>query len=336
VALLEGETPHPFERALGESGPRLLPVRVPPRAYRREARALAEIFARQRPDVVHTHGFRADVQAGRVAGRLGIPRVSTVHGFTGGGAKVRLYEWLQVRALQRFEAVVAVSRPLASQLAVRGVRPERLHLLRNAWSSAAPLLERARARAELQLPADAFVLGWVGRLSAEKGGDILIEALARSRDLGMLACVIGDGPDRPALESRAAELGLAGRVRWCGIRPDAARLFRAFDAFVLSSRTEGTPIVLLEAMRAEVPVVATSVGGVPDVVGPEDAWVVPPEDPDALATALRELLADSESASRRAAAARRRLDLEFSVDPWLDAYEGIYREVSAPRGADSR
>ena len=334
VVLLEGEALHPFERALADCGAQVLPIRVTPRAYQREARALTALLGRLRPEVVHTHGFRADVQAGRVAGRLGIPRVSTVHGFTGGGARVRLYEWLQVQALRRFEAVVAVSQPLEAQLVRRRVSRQRLHLLRNAWVAGAPGLDRAQARAELNLPGDAFVLGWVGRLSAEKGGDILIEALARLASLPLLACVIGDGPDRPALERRAADLGLAGRVRWCGIRSDAGRLFRGFDAFVLSSRTEGTPIVLLEAMQAGVPVVATSVGGVPDVVGPGEAWLVASEDPDAIAAAVRELHADPAGAARRAEASRRRLEADFAPGPWLDAYERIYREARGSNRVD--
>jgi glycosyltransferase involved in cell wall biosynthesis len=264
---------------------------------------------------------------------LGIPRVSTVHGFIAGGAKVRLYEWLQVRALRRFEAVIAVSQPLEALLMKRGVPRERLHLVRNAWCGSAQVLERREARAELGLPSDAFVLGWVGRLSAEKGCDVLIEALARLTSLPFLACVIGDGPQRGALEKRAAELGLTGRLQWCGMRRDAARLFRAFDVFVLSSRTEGTPIALLEAMQASVPIVATSVGGVPDVLSPREAWLVASEDPAAIAVAVRELHADPMGAARRAEASRRRLAEEFAQGPWLDTYERIYREAAGDRGS---
>jgi len=327
--LLEGEETHPFERVLAEVGAEVHPIRTPSRAYRREARALADLFARCRPGVVHTHGFRPDVQAGRVAGRAGIARVTTLHGFTGGGARMRLYEWLQVQSVRRFEAVVVVSRPLEERLRRAGTPASRLHLVRNAWSRSEPALPRAAARAELGLPVGAFAIGWVGRLSAEKGGDVFVEALARLASVPFVACVIGDGPDRAGLEARAAQLGLAERVRWCGVRSHAGRLFGAFDAFVLSSRTEGTPIVLLEAMHAGVPVVATRVGGVPDVVGADDAWLVASEDPEALAAALREVRADAAGAARRAAAARRRLDAEFAPGPWLDAYERIYREARA-------
>ncbi len=332
VTLIEGESPRVFESALAAAGARVLPVVVPPRAYRQEAAALRDLFRRWKPEVVHTHGFRADVQAGRVVRGLGIPSVSTVHGFTGGGARVRLYEWLQVKALRRFEAVIAVSRPLGALLAKRGVPRDRLHLIRNAWCGGIPNLGRTQARSELDLPADSFVLGWVGRLSHEKGGDLMIEAIGRLRSSEFVACVIGDGPDRRALERRVAELGLASRVRWCGVRSDAARLFRAFDAFVLSSRTEGTPIVLFEAMQAQVPIVATSVGGVPDVVGPNQALLVAPGDPVALAEAICVLRADPAGAARLAVAARERLETEFAPNPWLDAYERIYREVARISG----
>jgi glycosyltransferase involved in cell wall biosynthesis len=327
--LLEGEETHPYERVLAEAGAEVHPIRTPARAYRRESRALAELFLRRRPGVVHTHGFRPDIQAGRVAGRAGIPRVTTLHGFTGGGARMQVYEWLQVRKVRRFEAVVVVSRPLEARMRRAGVPAARLHLLRNAWSRGEPALARAAARAELGLPQDAFAIGWVGRLSAEKGGDVFVEALARLGDVPFVACVVGDGPDRAALEARAARLGLGGRVRWCGVRPQAGRLFGAFDAFVLSSRTEGTPIVLLEAMQAGVPIVATSVGGVPDVVSSEEAWLVASEDPHGVAAALRALRADAAEGARRAQAARRRLAADFADAPWLDAYLRIYREARA-------
>ena len=310
-----------------EVGAEVHPIRTPARAYGREARALAELFARQRPEVVHTHGFRPDVQAGRIARRAGIARVTTLHGFTGGGARMRLYEWLQVRSVRRFEAVVVVSRPLEARLRRAGTPNSRLHLVRNAWSRSELPLPRAAARAELGIPADVFALGWVGRLSAEKGADVLIDALPGLGEMPFAACLIGDGPERAALEARAARLGIASRVRSCGVRPQAGRLLGAFDAFVLSSRTEGTPIALLEAMHACVPVVATRVGGVPDVVGEEDAWLVASEDPPALAAALRELRADAAGAARRADAARRRLASAFAPGPWLDAYERIYREA---------
>jgi glycosyltransferase involved in cell wall biosynthesis len=138
---------------------------------------------------------------------------------------------------------------------------------------------------------------------------------------------VGNGIERVALQARAGDLRLDGRVLWHGPIPDAGRLFAAFDVFVLSSRTEGTPLVLFEAMAVGVPIVATCVGGVPDVVSPAEAALVRPDDPTALAAEIRSVYRNPAAAQRRARAARARLARAFSVPRWLDRYEAIYRRV---------
>ena len=332
VAVLDPEpAPHPFETAVREAGIEVVSLRVPPRGYWRERRDLADLLRRIGPQVVHSHGYRADVQAGAVARRLGLPLVSTVHGFTGGDWKNLLYERLQERALRRFDSVVAVSRPLVQRLRSRGVPAERILCAPNAWQRSGDPLPREEARRRLDLGDKEFVVGWVGRLSPEKGADVLLDALAQSAEPPVTACVIGDGSERANLAKRAESLGLGPRVRWAGVHPQAGALFTAFDAFALSSRTEGTPIVLFEAMDAGVPIVATRVGGVPDVVSEREAWLVEPERPDALAAALRALRADPDEAERRALAARRRLEEVFAIEPWLDAHEDLYRRLAAGR-----
>jgi glycosyltransferase involved in cell wall biosynthesis len=140
---------------------------------------------------------------------------------------------------------------------------------------------------------------------------------------------VGDGREAGALRARAERLGVAGRVRWHGAMDGAAALFPGFDAFVLSSRTEGTPMVLFEAIAAGVPVVATRVGGVPDVVGEAEARLVQPEDPAALAAAVDDVRRGPDAAARRAAAARARLEARFGADAWLAAYESLYAGLAA-------
>ena len=328
VAVLDaGEESHPFIDAIASTGVEVLPIRLPPRAYRQERRRLAQLISTLRPDVVHTHGYRADVQAGAVARGLGVPTVTTVHGITAGRWKNRLYEALQRRAFRRFDAVVAVARPLADRLVALGVPSGRVRVVPNGAPVSEPLLSRADARATLGLPAEVAVAGWVGRLSAEKAPDLFLEALALLSDRDLRAAVIGTGAERGRMEAQATRLGLAGRVRWCGALPAAGRLFRAFDCFVLSSRTEGTPIVLFEAMAAETPIVATAVGGVPDIVSGAEALLVPPDDPAALGAAVRAVLAEPGAARERAERARRRLESERSLAPWLARYEEVYRRV---------
>ena len=182
----------------------------------------------------------------------------------------------------------------------------------------------------LGVPPSAFTVGWVGRISAEKGLDVLLDALPSLSDIPVHLAVVGDGPLRVELEALARGAALTDRITWAGIVPDAGTLLRAFDVVVLSSRTEGTPIILLEAMAAGVPVVATAVGGVPDVVTGAEALLVDAENPVALASAIRAIVADRSAAEARAARARGRLVAEFALEPWLLAYERIYRSLLTP------
>ena len=325
-----GNAAETFLAPLRAAGAQTHIIDVPPRAYARERAAIASLFRQVRPDIVHSHGYRPDVLDTPPARRLGIPLVTTAHGFTGGAWRNRLYEYLQRRMFRRFDAVIAVSRPLGERLVRAGVPQARVHTVPNAWhrNGGGPPLDRESARRTLGLPREAFVIGWVGRVSHEKGPDVLLNAVAGLNDLPVLISMVGAGPEQAALEARAARLGIADRIRWHGATPEAGRLFTAFDAYALSSRTEGTPVVLFEAMAAGVPVVATSVGGVPDVVSGDEAVLVRSEDANALATALREVYWSPAAAARRAGAARRRLDREFAIGPWLDRYEQIYRSLT--------
>lgn len=328
LAILDaGDDGAPFLGPLEAAGITVTRLELAPRAYLAERRQLAAFLGSRRPDVVHTHGYRADVQGGAVASRLRIPLVTTVHGFTGGGWKNRLYEWLQVAAFRRFAAVVAVSESLAARLRASGVAQERLRVVPNAAPIDEPPLPRSDARERLGVRARGFVAGWVGRLSEEKGADVFFRGLAQLADAEVTGVMVGVGRERESLGALAAQLGIADRVIWAGTVAEAGRLFTAFDCFVLSSRTEGTPIVLFEAMAAEVAIVATAVGGVPQVVSSAEALLVPPEDPTALAAAIRTVLTDPNAARERARRALGRLRTERGLAPWLARYDEIYRQV---------
>ena len=318
----------PFLAPLSEAGVQTHQIVVSGRGYRRERTAIAALCRRLRPDVVHTHGYRPDVIDASVARELGIPIVTTAHGFTGGPWRNRFYEYLQRRAFRRFDAVVAVSRPLGERLTRAGVLSARIHTVPNAWRPLALTLEREAARRALGIPLEDFVVGWVGRLSREKGPDVLIDSLALLADVPVAASIVGSGTQRDWLEARAEQRRIGDRIRWHGLVPEAERLFPAFDVFVLSSRTEGTPVVLFEAMSAGVPIVATAVGGVPDVVSAEQVLLVRSNDPHALAAAIRDVYTRPAAAAQRARAARTRLNRDFGVAPWLERYVDIYRLVT--------
>jgi glycosyltransferase involved in cell wall biosynthesis len=321
----------PIIATLADEGVVVTSLVIPGRGYLKERRELRALCERVRPVVVHSHGYRSDVIGGAAARAAEVPVVTTVHGFTGGDWKNRVYERVQRAAIRRFDAVVAVSKPLADAIAADGVSRDRLHLLPNAYDASVQALSRTEARRRLGLEDGRTHIGWVGRLSQEKGADVLLEAIARLDDPSVVVSVVGSGPEEPRLRQLAGQLGINGRVLWHGLVPDAGRCFAAFDIFVMSSRAEGTPIVAFEAMAAEVPIVATAVGGLPDVLADGVAELVPNEDAGALAARIGAVIADREAAAQRARAARRRLESVYGIDAWLAGYDTIYRGLHAAR-----
>jgi glycosyltransferase involved in cell wall biosynthesis len=323
--------PAVFEELAGH-GIELFTGHFPGRGYRGERAFYARTIATWQPQVVHTHGYRADLLAGSAASAFQAARVSTLHGFTGGGCKNRLYEWLQVRTMRKYDGVIAVAPPIRERLRRSGVRAERIHLIPNAWAASQGWCSRAEARERLGLPQDAAVIGSVGRLSREKGVDVLLEALPALVDIPWHLSIIGDGDQREALGRLATKGGITKRVSWHGMIAAAARFYPAFDCLVLSSRTEGTPIVLLEAMAAGVPIIATRVGGVPDLVREQDGWLVAPERPAELASAIRTVLGDPGAAGARVTSARDRVRQDYAPGPWVDRHEAVYRSILISSG----
>jgi glycosyltransferase involved in cell wall biosynthesis len=331
----QGERDHPFLEPLRAAGVTLRVLRLPPHAYLAERKAVRALCREISPDIVHTHGYRPDVVDRGVAAALGIATVTTIHGasFTG-GLKGNLYERMQRVSYRRFDAVVAVSRELLEASRRDGVDRRRLHLILNAWGDLQEPLPRSEARRRLGLPHDGPVLGWVGRIIPVKGPDVFVDALRLLPKPAPIVAMIGHGPGVADLRSRIEAYGLGSVVRLYEDITEAGPLFGAFDVFVLSSRSEGLPVVMLEAMAAGTPIVATTVGGVPEALRDGEAFLVPPEHPTALAGAIRQALSNRADATARALRARRRLDRDFALQPWLDRYEEIYTQTLRGGGAD--
>jgi glycosyltransferase involved in cell wall biosynthesis len=331
AAVSESSSENAFVRALAAAGVTAAPITVPARAYLKERSLIKELCAREHPHILHTHGSRPDVLHGASRLRRKFGTVTTLHGSSRVGGVSRLHELLQLLLLRRFDGVIAVSRQLANELRGRAVKAERLHVIPNAWSSTSPSFDRDEARRLLNLPLAGVVVGWVGRLIPIKGCDVFLEAARALENLPLTISIIGDGSERPRLEEFARTHGLEHRVRFHGIVADAARYMKAYDVFVLSSRSEGTPVTLLEAISAAVPVVVTRVGGVPDVVTSAEGILVSSEAPPELARGIVSVLDDPAAAAARAAAARAKLDAEFDVEDWIDSHDRVYDLISATR-----
>jgi glycosyltransferase involved in cell wall biosynthesis len=253
--------------------------------------------------------------------------VSTLHGFLHGDWKVSLYEWMQLRRLRRNSAVIAVSRGIVDKTRAHRVPQRLVHLIPNAYTPATPLT-RAEARDALGLVNDAIHVAWIGRLSSEKGPDIALDAMTRVTDLPISLSILGDGPMRATLESEANARGL--RVTFHGRVENAARLLPAFDGYLLSSRLEGTPMVILEAMAARVPIITAAVGGVPDMLASNEAYLVTPESSHAFADALRALVQSPQESSERSQRAYARWERDFTITPWLDRHDALYSAIQRP------
>lgn len=311
------------------AGVRVVPIVTHSRNYLGQLRALRRHFRSGRPQIIHTHGYVMDVLAPMAAAGLGLRLVSTAHGMTGGGWKNLLYERLQRRAWRRFDRVIAVSRPLSARLIAGGLSATQCVIIQNGWAAPREFLARREARAELGLAQDDLVLGWVGRFSAEKGPDLALRAMALLPDSPAVLVMVGSGREESALRSLATELALTSRVRWAGPIPSAGRLMHGFDAFILSSRTEGTPIALLEAMAAGTPAVVTAVGGVGDVISDREGWLAQKAEPALLARAIAEALAQPDARRNRAASGVTRVASQFGLGPWLDRHAELYRRLVA-------
>jgi glycosyltransferase involved in cell wall biosynthesis len=299
-------------------------------------RAVSEVagqLRRLRADVVCTSGYKPDLLGWLAARQAGVPVVSVSHGWTAATLKVRVYEWLDKRVLPRMAAVVCVSEGQAVKVRRAGVKPARLHVIRNAVS-----LEKFgnpdpayRQELEAMFPAGVQrIVGAAGRLSPEKGFEVLIEAAAQvaHQDPTVGFVVFGEGPLRGNLERLVEARHLHGRFVMPGFRNNLEQYLPHFDRVALSSYTEGLPVIVLEAFAASTPVVATAVGGVPEVIEDgQTGYLVPAGDAAGLAAKIAELIANKERARQFGERGRRRVEEHFTFAAQSIEYQKLFESL---------
>lgn len=293
-------------------------------------------------DVVHTHSAKAGALGRIAARRASVPAVvHTFHGFPFHPFQSRLRRAAYLAAERRFgrltDRFVAVSSTVAAEAVRLGIAPaERIRVIPVSIADpGAPgrAATRAQARRLLDVPESAVLIGSVGRLDHQKAPHHFLEVVA-ALPAGVRAVWIGDGPLRLEVLARARRLGLEGRLLLVGERNDVDQLLPALDVFVMTSLYEGLPCVVVEAMRCGLPVVATAVNGVPDViVAGQTGLLVPPARPEACATAVSHLLDHPAQARRMAEAGRRSVSGRFDPGSAADALADLYLEVLEPGGA---
>lgn len=312
--------------------------------------ALVRLMRRHRPAIVHTHTAKAGF-LGRLAARLALGRrpivVHTYHGHVlegyFGPARTWLYRTLERLLARASDALVGVSDATVDDLVRLRVAPRRtfrviplgLELDR---LTALTGERRARTRAQLRIADDEVAAIFMGRLVAIKRVDRLLDAVAAVRHDGapVVLVVVGDGELRAELEARAEQLGIADAVRFTGYRADVEDLLAAADLAVLSSANEGTPVALIEAAAAGLPLVATDVGGVRDVVVEGTGAVVAEDDAAALAAAIAARATDADRRHAEGQAARRHVLGRYGAERLLADVDALYRELLSARGAVAR
>lgn len=289
----------------------------------RYATALGEVLAEGRFDVVHAHMHASEVAAAAATVDTGVALVLTEH--TEGPWRRRADRRAAASAFARAARVVAVSGPVRHMLIHRyGLSPDRIALIRPGVLPSPPT---AAPLGGVPWPdGEGPLIGFAGRLVASKGVDVLLHAASLLPAPARLL-ILGDGPERDLLGQMAHQLGLNGRVSFAGFRHDVRELLPVFDLLVVPSRTDGSPLIVLEAMAAGLPIVGSAVGGLPDqITHGRQGLLVPPDEPAALAKALTQLLADPALCIRMGAAGRRRAT-DFSHDAMVEALQRVYADA---------
>jgi len=313
----------------------------------RSIQRLADIIREERPHVLHTHTAKAGA-IGRAAALLagGARPPVVVHTFHGhvlkgyfGAGRTAFFREVERRLARVSDVLVAVSPEVRDELVELGVAPrEKFAVIR----LGIPLEERlGDPTADLDyrrlygIPEDAFVVGWVGRMTGVKDTASTLEILRAARDRGVDAvlCLVGDGPDRGRLEEVAHDLGIARHCFFVGYQEDVAGYYRLFDAFLLPSVNEGTPVSAIESLASGTPVVANRVGGVPDVVRDGvDGFLVEAGDVEGAAERLARLAGDPMLRARLGEAGRERVLRRYSVSRLVDDVDRLYRSVLVAKG----
>jgi glycosyltransferase involved in cell wall biosynthesis len=322
---------HRYPQALRDLGVRVeslgLRSRWDPRGPGRALRLLRS----DPPDVVHSHMKHADLVAAYAAPRLGLPMVSTLHVIEDAVSPMgRLKRRLGIRARQRASATVAVSEAVRSwYLGAFRVDLAKVVTVPNGVPAppAVPEARRTALRAEFGVPEGHLLAATVALFRVGKGHDDLLDAVALLNGAGVHFLLVGSGPEEARLRERVRSEGLTDEVVFAGFRDDVAEVLAACDLVVHPSRADALPTALIHSLAAGVPAVATSVGGIPEIVGEAAGRLVPPGEPKALAAAIEELAGDPGLRRAMGAAARERFSARFDGEAWARRLRGLYQRV---------
>jgi glycosyltransferase involved in cell wall biosynthesis len=302
---------------------------------------LTDLFRSEKIDLVQTHLYYANILGTLAAHRANIPVIATLHSLAiRSGLKNAILQRFEDFCLRRYATrVLAVGNVVADAHQGRYGR-QKLDVIPNGIPQPQPvqIQERERLRQEITGNGSKSIIVTVGRFARAKGYEDMIEAfrLIHQKDMNPVLLMVGSGNTVESVKAQLEELDLSSSVILAGERRDVPQLLASSDVFASSSHREGLPLAVLEAMMAGLPVVATSVGDIPNVVTDETGVLVPPHQPQQLANALEDLLRNPEKRQAMGKAARQRAVNEYSVDAWMKKHLALYQNVLANKNGDSR
>ncbi len=285
-------------------------------------------------NLMHTHGYKANILFGFIPKMVRkIPLVSTLHGWTCAGrfTKMNIYKWFDLKSLKYFDSVVVVNKSMLSMPGLRkhsgimsvinnGISPVGYEADSQNFAVDSEVIDFCRA---------GFIVGAIGRLSPEKGFDNLIDAVYRLKTgIGLKLIIIGEGPLKEKLQIKINKMGVSDSVFLTGYLPGARKYMKFFDVFVLPSLTEGLPITLLEAMLSKIPVIATKVGGIPEVLqNGKGGVLVEPGKPEALAEAILQIHNNPELCEQFVNLSYNEVKMKYSSKNMALDYADVYRKI---------
>jgi len=299
------------------------------------AKKISDEIKKNKITILHSHGYKSDIYAFIVSKcyRQAACLIATNHNWIGVTRKELIYQFLDCMVLRYFDSIIAVSENLLEQLRQQGLKADKLSLINNGidvedeqFSSV-----RAKSRQKLNLPADDFIIGCVARLTKEKAHIDLIYAFSefvqrKGEEVKLL--LIGDGPELENLRCECRNLDIMNSVLFLGNREDVRSLYSSMDVFALASTNEGLPMVLLEAMASNLPVVATRIGAIPKVIEHrKNGLLVPPSNRTELFDALWELHESKALRNTFGGEARKTVLENFSNNSMAEKYSRQYEKI---------
>lgn len=291
-------------------------------------RSLEEVIKNNSIDIVHTHLYHANIYGSLAASRCRIPSFMSIQNtYSHHKLHRRILNWY---VSKRVKKVIVGSDDIKNDVVKYDwIRENKIEVINNCidLDKASANVSRAQVRDELSLPYDAVVLGTIGRLEEQKGHSFLIRALSRMSDSSnnFYLILIGEGKKKQELQALVDELSLQEKVLFLGTRSDIGNLLAAMDIFIMPSLWEGLSLAMLTAMAAEIPVIATDVGGVRKVLGEDEyGLVIAPGEPDSIVTAIESVLNDKASSQQRVADAKRLVYEKYSDHAMVKKIEKLY------------